>query len=103
MSAQNPPPLLPKISLRLLIGVVTLSAFSMGVVQQALTTGALWAILTSSVIASLMIPFLFYIASYTLASFFSSLGTVAVGHVAETRVHTPTASMPVDRGETESR
>ncbi|MDV6028686.1 hypothetical protein [Stieleria sp.] len=87
-------PFLPKISLRWLIGLVTVCAVAMGVVQQAITTGQLWAVLTTVLIATLTLPFLMYVGSFSLASLFSTLGSAAMGPEQPMRVHAPTTEMP---------
>ena len=88
-------PFLPKISLRWLIGLVTVCAVAMGVVQQAITTGQLWAVLATVLIAALALPFLMYVGSFSLASLFSTIGSAAVGPEQPLRVHVPTTEMPV--------
>lgn len=87
-------PFLPKISLRLLIGAVTISAIAMGVVQQAVTAGQTWAVLASVLIAAILVPVLLYIATFSLASLFSTLGSAAVGPEKPQVIHRPTEHMP---------
>ena len=87
-------PFLPKISLRLLIGAVTISAIAMGVVQQAVTAGQTWAVLASVLIAAILVPVLLYIATFSLASLFSTLGSAAVGPEKPQVIHRPTDRMP---------
>ena len=87
-------PLLPKISLRWLIGLVTVCAVAMGVVQQAITTGQMWAVLTTVVIASLVLPLMMNAGTFSLASLFSMIGSAAVGAEQPARVYSPTTEMP---------
>ena len=87
-------PVLPKISLRLLIGVVTLSAVSMAIIQHAWTSESTWATVTMAAIFATLVPFLFYAGAYSLAGMFSSVGQVAAGPGSEKPVHTPTMVMP---------
>lgn len=87
-------PFLPKISLRWLIGLVTVSAVGMGVIQQAVTTGQMWAVLLTVFIASVLLPILMYVGTFSLASLFSTIGSAAVGLEPPPRVYVPTTEMP---------
>ncbi|MCC9599487.1 hypothetical protein LOC67_02860 [Stieleria sp. JC731] len=102
MDNKNAEPWLPRISLRLLIGVVTISAVSMAVIQQALMTNAKWAVLASAAVISLLLPFVLYIASFSLANLFSSVGALAARQSEERRIHTATETMPDAFAETEA-
>ncbi|OYP36050.1 hypothetical protein [Rhodopirellula sp. MGV] len=86
-------PWLPKVSLRLLIGVVTASAVSMAVIQQAVTTNAMWAVLGTAVVFAVLFPFLLYVVSFSVASLFSTIGVLTTNNLQQT-IHTPTAVMP---------
>jgi len=88
-----PEPFLPKISLQWLIGLVTVSAVAMGIVQQAVTKGQMWAVLLTVCIASLLLPVLMYVGTFSLASLFSTIGSAAVGQEKPQRVYVPTAEM----------
>ena len=90
-------PFLPKISLRWLIGLVTISAIAMGVIQQAITTGQMWAVLSTVLIASVLVPVLMYVGTFSLASLFSTIGSAAVGLEKPPKVNSPTAQMPTAR------
>ena len=92
-------PFLPKISLRWLIGLVTVSAVAMGIIQQAVTEGQIWAVLLTVFIASLLLPVLVYVGTFSLASLFSTIGSAAVGQEKPQRIYVPTAEMP-DGGST---
>lgn len=89
-------PLLPQIPLKLLIGLVTVSAVMMGVVQQAFMHQQMWSVLLTVVIASMLLPLLIYAGSFAIASLFATVGQVAIGHRPERDVHQPTATMPED-------
>lgn len=95
MSVPNgPEPFLPKISLRWLIGLVTICACAMGLIQQAITTGQMWAVLATVVIASVLLPVLLYVGTFTLASLFSTIGSAAVGLENPAKLYSPTTEMP---------
>ena len=85
---------MPKISLRRLIGFVTACAISMGVFQQALTRGQIWAVLLAIAISSILLPALFYIGTFSLASLFSTVGAVADAAEEPEKLYTPTLKMP---------
>jgi hypothetical protein len=85
---------LPRISLRWLIGLVTVSAIAMGIVQQAVATGQIWAVLITVAIASVLLPVLMYVGTFALASLFSTIGSAAVGHETPPPVYLPTTEMP---------
>lgn len=89
-----PEPFMPKISLRWLIGFVTVCAVSMGIFQQALTRGQMWAVLLAIAISSVLLPALFYVGTFSLASLFSSVGAAAVAVEAPEKLYTPTLEMP---------
>jgi len=96
-------PLLPTVSLRSLIGLVTVCSLSMAVVQQAFTNQQTWAVLLTVVIAAVVIPILVYVATFSLASLFATLGSAAAtgrwdggGWAAAPQQHQPTAEMPSD-------
>ncbi|MCA9140840.1 MAG: hypothetical protein KDB00_28915 [Planctomycetales bacterium] len=90
----RPEPFLPKISLRWLIGLVTVCACAMGVIQQAISTGSQWAVLATVVIASIAMPVLMYVATFALASLFSTIGSAAVGLESPAKIYVPTTKMP---------
>ncbi len=94
MSKASSTPMLPKISLRLLIGVVTLSGVAMAIFQQAIAHHTTWAVMAMAAILALVTPFLLYVGSFSLASLFSTVGAVAAGDAQQQRVHTPTQWMP---------
>ena len=96
-SLTEPPtkePLLPQIPLIGLIGLVTFSAVVIGVVHQAVTEQALWAILASIGIAAALIPVVLYCVTFVLAMVFSVVGAAAASQTHTDRVHVPTAKMP---------
>ncbi|MCO8125004.1 hypothetical protein NHH03_24925 [Stieleria sp. TO1_6] len=88
-------PILPKISLSGLIGLVTASAVAMGIVQQAVTNGQTWAVLTTIALAAIVVPVLMYVGTFSAASLFSTIGSAAMGPDAPQVVYVPTAVMPV--------
>lgn len=90
-------PFLPRISLSWLIGLVTVCAVAMGVIQQAVMTGAMWAVLTTVAIASLVLPLLLYVGTFSLASLFSTIGSAAVGPDRPVPIYVPTGAMTDDR------
>ncbi|WP_147865961.1 hypothetical protein [Stieleria maiorica] len=87
-------PFLPKISLRWLIGLVTVCAAAMGVVQQAVSNGQPWAVLTTVLIAVVTLPLLMCVATFSLASLFSTIGSAAIGPEQPAKVYVPATRMP---------
>ena len=96
MSQPPKEPLLPKIPLIALIGLVTTSAVVMAVVRQAVATQQMWAVLITVAVATVLSPALLYLATFALASLFSTVGSAAAGPERPSRVHVPTPRMPDD-------
>ena len=91
-------PFLPKVSLRWLIGLVTVSAIAMAVILRAVTQGQMGWVLLTVFIASLVLPFLMYVGTFALASLFSTIGSAAMGPDNPERVYAATTEMPRSRG-----
>ncbi|MEM0925765.1 MAG: hypothetical protein AAGJ83_06990 [Planctomycetota bacterium] len=89
---------MPKLSLLHLIGVVTISALAMGVMQQAVTNPSVWSVLLSVILIAMVLPAVFWIATYCIAHLLSALGGTVVREslVVEYR---PSTRMPADRSE----
>ncbi len=93
-------PLLPKVSLRWLIGLVTICSLSMAVIQQAVVNRQTWSILLSLALASIVLPAVLYVATFSLASLFAAFGSAATidrwasASPLHERQHVPTAEMP---------
>ncbi len=94
MADSDTEPLMPKISLSWLIGLVTLCAIAMGIIQRAVSTGSTWSIMVTIIIASALVPFLWYAGTFALAMLFSSIGSAAAGEDAPQAIYTPTTQMP---------
>lgn len=88
-------PFLPKISLRWLIGLVTLCAIAMAVILQAVTQGQMGWVLLTVFIVSLVLPFVMYVGTFALASLFSTIGSAAMGPDGPERVYSATTEMPL--------
>lgn len=92
----NVEPLLPKISLRWLIGLVTVCSLSMAVVQQALMHRQTWSVMMTVAIAATVLPLMIYAGSFAVASFFASIGSAVIRPTVSSPQHVPTSVMPAE-------
>lgn len=87
-------PVLPKISLRWLIGAVTISALVMAAILQAFREGQTAWVLVTVFVAALIVPLLMYAGTFALASLFSTIGSAAAGQDSPERIYLATTEMP---------
>ncbi|TWU05598.1 hypothetical protein [Stieleria varia] len=87
-------PLMPQISIRSQIALITVSAFLMVVAQQAVFHERLWAILILVGLAQLVAVFSLYALSFCMANLFSKISSAAMTPLPDETRYTPTLTMP---------
>ena len=94
MRQETTEPLLPKIPLRWLIGLVTFCSVAFEIIRRAIVFHQPWAMMGTIVLASLLVPILFYLLSFFLASLYCLITSAILGQSLPGPVYHPTKVMP---------
>ncbi|MEO1615387.1 MAG: hypothetical protein AAFV88_06030 [Planctomycetota bacterium] len=92
---------LPKLSLLQLIGLVTVCAMAMGIVQQAVMYRHTWAVLGSVVVFAACLPAVLWMVTYTIAHVLSAAGGAVLREEALIE-YQPTTRMPGELSQEEA-